>query len=99
MYAKDFSLYTGRLNIILGCMGGMPGPPMGGLGPMGIPPMGGGRYIIWGGMGGMPIPGLGGIIMPGGGIPTPGTPGNFPALNAAVVASIKLWACSSIHFW
>ena len=74
----------------------------------------GGPIIGWGGIpGGGPIPGgipgipgggpgIPGLIFIGGGIltpPGPGTPpGNFPALNAAVVASIKLWACSSIHF-
>lgn len=74
---------------------------------MGIPGLGG-PGIICGGMGipGGPIPGIPGggipgLIPIGGGIatPCPGIgPGNFPALNAAVVASMRLWACSSIHF-
>lgn len=68
-------------------MGGIPGgAPMGG----GMPGRGGG--IIMGGR----IPGGG--MCPGGGMATPAL-GNLPALKAAVVASMRLWACSSIHFW
>lgn len=70
--------------------------------------------FIIGGMYGIPgIPGLGGAPKFGGGMETPagfggpaaaGPPANglfviLPALKAAVVASIKCWACSSIHFW
>ena len=53
-----------------------------------------------GGIPGAPIGIPGGGLIPmgmGGGIATPpGPPGSLPALNAAVVASIKDWACSSI---
>lgn len=68
-------------------MGGIPGAP-------GKP--GGNRF------------GRGGFVRLGGGMPTPGgltgpVANGFwfilPALNAAVVASIRCWACSSIHFW
>lgn len=63
---------------------------------------------IYGGMLGMP--GRGGAPMLGGGMETPAGllpgagPANglfviLPALNAAVVASIRCCACSSIHFW
>lgn len=56
------------------------------------------------------IPGRGGAPMLGGGMETPvgllpgAGPANglfviLPALNAAVVASIRCCACSSIHFW
>lgn len=74
------------------------GPP-GGMGPPGCIP-GGGIMPIGGCCG---TPGLG-PRLGGGGIAAPlfaakGFEAIFPALNAAVVASIKCCACSSIHFW
>lgn len=74
-------------------------------------PVGAIRGFIIGGMYGgiFGMPGRGGAML-GGGIDTPAglLPGVgpakglfviFPALNAAVVASIRCCACSSIHFW
>lgn len=67
-------------------------------------------FIIGGMYGGIfGMPGRGGAML-GGGIFTPAGllpgvgPANglfviFPALNAAVVASMRCCACSSIHFW
>jgi hypothetical protein len=50
------------------------------------------------------MPGIGGRIggppiLAGGGTALPGCLPSFPDMNAAVVASIKDWAWSSIHFW
>lgn len=83
-------------------IGGGRMPIMGGIGPCGP--------IIIGGIPGGIIPCRGGGPPSwfGGGMATPPTLGGgaangfcaiLPALNAAVVASIRCCACSSIHFW
>lgn len=93
--------------LIFGGIGGI----IGGGAPIGICPMGGriigGMDIIGGAPmgicpGGMIEPGGMGICgaawpMFGGGMHTPFMP-ILPALYAAVVASIRFCACSSIHF-
>lgn len=95
---------------IMGGMGPCGGPIiMGGMCPWG--PMGPGGPIMPG-CGGGPAPGIPGRGCPGitgagagGGSATlplaaaNGFDAILPALKAAVVASIKCCACSSIHFW
>jgi len=93
----------GGAAIIMGAPGGIPGGriPGGGIPIPGGIPIGcrGGIPIIPGGgaciIGGPPMFIGGGMATP----PGPGAPGaSLPALNAAVVASIKFCAWSSIHF-
>ena len=90
-----------------GIPGGMPGGLMKPIMPGGgiIMPGGIGGGIMPGGSGGMigGIPGMPGIIIGIGGMPGGINPGGslgaiLPVLNAAVVLSIRLCVCSSIHF-
>lgn len=89
-------LIPGPTNIIPGgawpIIGIMGGPPIGGPGRMAG--RGGGTPTLPGG-GGMAAPPGGGPV----GVENGAVGGILPWRKAAVVLSIRLWACSSIHFW